>query len=762
MVTSESSSGVQALNVHCRESEQKALLMLKDGFHTSLYRFSSWVPEQDCCKWKGVGCNKETGNVISLDLHSPDPSELLQEVLDLSYNGFYHSEIPNWLVEVSHTLSLLNLTTCSLQGSIPHTIVNFTSLVVLDFSFNHLKGTIPHGFGNMMTSLAILDLSSNDLEGPLPATLGLTGELRELHLSNNLLLNGSLERIFPQLSKLVVLDVAWNDLDGVITEAHLQNFCRLRVLDLSFNRLILNVSSNWIPDFQVEVINLRNCEMGPRFPQWLQNQKRILKLYISNPSISDTVPDWFWNISPSMEYLDLSHNHLTGELPDLSSKASLLTLDLRENEFEGHLPQFPPTIEMLFLNNNQFSGPISPICDMMNESNALRHRNNLSGNLPDCWIYGQNLVYLQLRFNQLSGQIPESIGRLINLKWLFLSYNSLSGVIPQSLQNCKSLILLALGNNSLFGSIPTWLGESLENLQQISLHDNAFEGNIPVQLCQLRHLHYLDFSFNSLSGPIPLCIDNFLPMAEKEVENVKEDYSIYTNDELKRRMWKSRGRYFSSKKMDLSHNMLSGEIPRQVTTLIGLTHLNLSNNYLKGPIPCDIGAMKSLKYLNLSSNQLSGTIPPSISHLTRLEGLNLSYNNLSGKVPSPNNFSAYAFIGNHNLCGPPLAKNCSANESPEKTECRSDRKSKGQNDGVQEKEHRHGFKPFKEKPSFYISVAGGFFTGFWGFWATLFFNESWRNAYFRFLGNMGDRIYLFVVVTTARLRRKFQRKQAVE
>ncbi|XP_057990173.1 receptor-like protein EIX2 [Hevea brasiliensis] len=402
----------------------------------------------------------------------------------------------------------------------------------------------------------------------------------------------------------------------------------------------------------------------------------------------------------------------------------------------------------------------------MNESNALRilnlPGNYLSGSLLDCWIHGQNLIYLNLRSNQLSGQIPKSIGHLINLNWLFLDYNNLSGEIPQSFQNCTSLIFLDLGNNSLSGSIPTWLGESLENLRGISLHHNAFKGNIPLQLCQLRDLSFLDFSFNSLSGPIPLCINNFFPMAEKEAEIVQEAFSIYRYDRLKSRMWKLGINYFLDKSMDLSHNMLSGEIPREVTTLIGLTHLNLSNNYLKGAIPCDIGVMKSLNSLDLSSNQLSGTIPSGISDVTYLEELNLSYNNLSGKVPSPNNFSAHAFIGNHNLCGPPLTKNCSANESLEKTECNSDRKSEGQNDGIQEKEHRHGFDPFKEKPSFYISVAIGFFTGFWGFWATLVFCKSWRHAYFCFLGNMGDKICVCVVVTTARLRRKFQRDQVVE
>ncbi|XP_057991005.1 receptor-like protein EIX1 [Hevea brasiliensis] len=416
-----------------------------------------------------------------------------------------------------------------------------------------------------MTSLVVLDLSFNDLEGPLPATLGhhfKHSPLRELYLSDNFLTQLSLEKILPQLSELVVLDVAGNYLNGVITEAHLQNFTRLKVLDLSLNELILNASSNWIPNFQLESINLGNCQMGPRFPQWPQNQNRILKLDMSNASISGTVPDWFWYISSSMEHLFLHYNQLRGELPNLSSKVTLLTLVISGNEFEGHLPQFPSTIETLNLFNNQFSG-----------------------SLPDCRTYGQILVYLSLAYNQLSGKIPESIGHLINLKWLFLNYNSLSGEIPQSLQSCTSLVVLALGKNALSGSIPTWLGESFKNLQGISLHHNAFEGNTPVQLCQLRHLNYLDFSFNLLSGPIPLCIHNFLQMVGKEGEHsVHSLDASYTKDELKSQMWiwssVKYGPLF--KTMDLSHNMLSGEIPREVTSLIGLTHLNLSYNYLKG------------------------------------------------------------------------------------------------------------------------------------------------------------------------------------
>lgn len=132
-------------------------------------------------------------------------------------------------------------------------------------------------------------------------------------------MNGSLERILPQLSELVVLEMGSNSLEGLITEVHLQNFSSLRVLDLFANKLILNVSSTWIPAFQLENVHLESCQMGPRFPQWLQNQKKLMKMDLSNTWISDTIPNWFWDLSLSIKHLKLSHNKLRGRLPDLSS-----------------------------------------------------------------------------------------------------------------------------------------------------------------------------------------------------------------------------------------------------------------------------------------------------------------------------------------------------------------------------------------------------------------------------------------------------------
>ncbi|KAF2319759.1 hypothetical protein GH714_018580 [Hevea brasiliensis] len=507
-------------------------------------RFSSWVADEACCKWSGVGCQNRTGHVLTLDLRY-NSSEVVQgqlresllglpylryidlslidfkqmpipefigslsklkylnlsnanlkgtvpdhlgnlsslQSLDLSGNSFslkannldwlsclsslevldlggvdlssavnwldainiFNSPISNWLVESSHTLRYLSLTRCQFHGSIPDAFVNFTLLAVLDFSYNNLHGSIPHNFGNM-TSLVVFDLAFNSLEGSVPAILGLIQELqhikhsplRELHLSYNKL-NGSLERILPQLSELVVLEVASNSLQGLITEVHLRKFSSLRALDLSKTELILNAGSNWIPSFQLETLGLQSCHMGPKFPQWLQNQKKVLKMDISCASISDTTPNWFWDVSLSMKHLNLAHNKLRGRLPDLSPTASLLTLDLSYNLFSGTLPHYPLKMESPVLAGNAFSGPISPICDLLNVNNALRRldlsENALSGSLPNCRTYGQNMVFWIWDITCCPAKIPDSIGHLVHLKVWTLAENNFHGDVPNSLRN---------------------------------------------------------------------------------------------------------------------------------------------------------------------------------------------------------------------------------------------------------------------------------------------------------------------------------------
>nr|XP_023886682.1 receptor-like protein EIX1 [Quercus suber] len=782
--------------IRCMDSEHDALLTLKEGFRSGLDRFSSWKAEEDCCKWRGVGCDNVSGHVTKLDLRSPDsfnilPGEINRSLLDLPYlryldlsqNNFYYNPIPDFIGSLQY-IEYLNLSNANFRGPIPSSLgnlshlesldlsgneysslraenlnwvyglsflkvldlsgadlsnvedwldainmlnslvelslfycklqklpqylhpVNFTSLQILDLSHNtfhstipdwlfeighslvylnlsscQLQGLIPDAFGNM-TSLTSLDLSRNDLEGPIPLTLGMfekesqlnkSSSLRELYLSNNQL-NGSLEQSLVHLSQLVALDVAGNKLEGNITEAHLKKFSRLRVLDLSSNQLVLNVSSSWIPPFQLETIGLGSCLLGPKFPQWLRSQNNFSSIDISNSSIADVVPNWFWNLSSRIRYMNLSFNGLKGSVPDFSSQ-----LQLSRNK--SAVSTSTATVA-----NIESVQPMAPV-SAQSQSSGSTFCISKDDLIPDCWKYGRNLVILNLANNGLSGQIPNSIGRLINLKTLRLDNNNLSGEVTSSLKNCIDLRVLTLANNRLWGNILAWIGLRLT----------------------VRHKEY-------------------------EYSNV----------------------LFLIKLLDLSSNNLSGEIPKEVMTLDGLLILNLSRNHLVGPIPPNTGEMGSLESLDLSRNHLSCTMPASMASLTFLNYLDVSHNNLSGEIPRGgqlNTFDDSSYMENPQLCGIPLSKICSSDELIEDPYC-SNENGDGENQGIQ-KEGHDGFKI----PSFYLSRGLGFIAGFWGLWGSLILNRSWRHTYFRFLGNMTDKIYVIVVVGAAKLQRKFQRQQ---
>ena len=123
-----------------------------------------------------------------------------------------------------------------------------------------------------------------------------------------------------------------------------------------------------------------------------------------------------------------------------------------------------------------------------------------------------------------------------------------------------------------------------------------------------------------------------------------------------------------------------------------------------------------------------------------LERLNLSYNNLSGQIPFekhlPTFNDPYIYVGNPELCGPPLSTNCSRDKVP--TTPIGD---------VQEKDIW-----------LHLSICSGFITGLWTVFIIMLFKRTWRVAYFRYVDNMCDRIYVTILVKFISLKRKYQDK----
>ncbi|XP_048496067.1 receptor-like protein EIX2 [Beta vulgaris subsp. vulgaris] len=643
----------------------------------------------------------------------------------------------------NHTLTHLDLSGNSFEVST--TLLKFLTqlcgLQELDLSSQNL----PFEFSVIMKSLSVcslntletLDLSNNMVWGSIPDMISSFSSLKGLLLYGNRL-NGTISQGIGQLSMLEELDFSSNTLSDTLSDKHLANLSSLRTLSLSENpELVVNVSSNWVPPFQLDSLTLGSCKLGPHFPEWLKTQNNFSWLDISNGGISGSIPVSFWKSLPSkLQLLDVSRNSIYGTVPEVSiTFDNLPRINMSTNQFSGTIPSFLVNASMLYLDNNKFSNLTTFLCPKAITSlTFLDLSNNLfSGELPDCWMYFDQLATLYMDNNHISGNLPTSTSELQNLQALHLRNNSLSGETLMPLENCSSLVVLDLGYNSLTGHIPREIGNSFQNLSVLILRSNEFVGDLPLSLCQLSRLQILDLSSNLISGTVPACIYNLTAMTNTtDLLPAIGIKGIYASSDSAKLMWKRQEQSFSNslglvKSIDFSNNKLEGQIPSQISLLTGLFSLDFSRNNLSGSITPKIGELSSLELLDLSNNNLSGIIPASLSNLSSLAILDLSNNRLTGRIPMGTQlqtFNASQYAGNPGLCGDPLPK------------CPGDTQPARPMNANQHKEDDNDIFP-----GLYISIVFGFIVGFWGVCGTLVIKTSWRRAYFRFFDDTKDKLY---------------------
>ncbi|KAK8494326.1 hypothetical protein V6N12_042665 [Hibiscus sabdariffa] len=309
----------------------------------------------------------------------------------------------------------------------------------------------------------------------------------------------------------------------------------------SGNMLRFQPNPSWIPPFQCEIIGLGQWHLGPKFPQWLKSQMNLSYLDISHAEISDVVPTWFLNLSSQLYHANLSSNDLTGGISYLNVTSYV---DLSSNRFTGLLPRVLPTLAVLVLSNNSFSGSLHELVCNSSERRAMM--------ILD--------IVLNLRNNNMFGELPSA------------------------LQNCKSLIILDLSENHFSRSVPAWMGDKLSRLEVLRLRSNKLDGHIPHKICALQYLQNLDLAHNNISGAIPKCFSNFSAMVTKaKIFNYLAsfgfgDEQLHPSASL---VLKGRQDEYSSTlrlvtSLDLSANSLTGEISKELGTLTGLLSLNLS------------------------------------------------------------------------------------------------------------------------------------------------------------------------------------------
>ncbi|KAG1355061.1 putative Receptor-like protein EIX1 [Cocos nucifera] len=121
-------------------------------------------------------------------------------------------------------------------------------------SDNQISGHLPDWLGDFR-KLQTLDLSNNSISGPIPASLGRLAELVGLYLGGNFL-------------------------EGVVSEEQFANFTKLKNLDLSQNQFILNLTSDWIPPFQLQGLLIGRIPSGNQFQTFTDSS-----IYAGNPDL---------------------------------------------------------------------------------------------------------------------------------------------------------------------------------------------------------------------------------------------------------------------------------------------------------------------------------------------------------------------------------------------------------------------------------------------------------------------------------------------
>ncbi|KAK8674297.1 hypothetical protein V6N13_112591 [Hibiscus sabdariffa] len=210
--------------------------------------------------------------------------------LDLSSNELRGS-LPIPPASISHYSVSNNL----LQGEISSMICSLPSITILDISNNSFSGMLPACLGNLSKSLSVLNLQHNNFRGPIPQACEKGSQLRMIDLSQNQLHgyiprslanckmleflnlgNNLIEETFPswlgRLQELKILILRHNRLHGAIGKPESNEFPKLRVFDLSFNRFVGRLPSqhfqSWKAMKVVDVSKLRYLRANASFPGW--------------------------------------------------------------------------------------------------------------------------------------------------------------------------------------------------------------------------------------------------------------------------------------------------------------------------------------------------------------------------------------------------------------------------------------------------------------------------------------------------------------
>ncbi|XP_021904807.1 probable LRR receptor-like serine/threonine-protein kinase At3g47570 isoform X3 [Carica papaya] len=381
---------------------------------------------------------------------------------------------------------------------------------------------------------------------------------------------------------------------------------------------------------RITALELPDLCLQGTIPPNLENLSFLVSLNLSNNSFHGHLPKELTRLR-RLKFLDLSFNHLSGEIPsDFGDLPKIQSLFLRNNSLTGTIPASLfniSTLESLSLSYNSIQGKIpSKISEHPNMKILDLGNNKLSGSIPSAIFNVSSVKYMDLSSNMLSGKLPDGMcDSLPKLEFLSVSDNKLDGQIPPSLGRCGKLEILGLSINRFTGKIPRNVG-NLTKLKELYLGDTNLEGEIPQEIGKLLNLEiFAAESTRGLTGSIPPSFFNISSFIEIS----------FQNNSLSGEIPNEVGNLQNLQYLNIGENQLVGHIPAGIFNISTMTFLYLQNNFLSGSLPSTIGlGLPNLEEIFLWENSLTGIIPESISNASVLTILDLAQNSFSGNIPS--------------------------------------------------------------------------------------------------------------------------------